>query len=142
MDLNTYLALFPGASRNKPRFMALASAVLRQTTDLIPLTASLLSGFSFASAQGGQLDEIAGAVGLRRQDAASSTDAGFRAYLLAKLALWGWDGTNAGVPAVLSGLPGTVQTDNGDGTVTVSASSLPGPAAELFPVPAGVRVIS
>ena len=46
MTLNDYLALFPGATRDKPRFMALAEAVLQQVIDLFPLIAQLQSGFS------------------------------------------------------------------------------------------------
>ena len=142
MTLNDYLALFPGASRDKPRFIALAEAVLRQAADLIPLTAQLQSGFSFASAEGVQLDGLAEAVGLSRADIGTGvTDETFRRYLLAKLALWTWDGTNETVPAVLGiALPGSVQTDNGDGTVTVTTDS-PFPPEQVFPVPAGIRVI-
>ena len=68
MNINDYLALFPGASRDKPRFMALAEAVLRQAADLITLTEQILSGFSFAAAEGTQLDDIAEAIGLNRAD--------------------------------------------------------------------------
>ncbi len=45
MNMSDYLALFPGASREKPKLMALARAVLRQAMDLVPLTEQLLSGF-------------------------------------------------------------------------------------------------
>ena len=144
MTLSDYLALFPGASRDKPRFAALAEAVLRQAADLIPLAAQLQSGFSFAWAEGVQLDCIAEAVGLRRSGPGTGvTDETFRQYLLAKLALWTWDGTNETVPAVLAiALPGSTQADNGDGTVTVTTGgTLPAEAGELFPVPAGVRII-
>ena len=41
-----WLSLFPGASRDRPRFMALAEAVLRQAEDLASLTAQLQPGFS------------------------------------------------------------------------------------------------
>ena len=124
--------------------MALAEAVLRQAVDLASLTLQLQSGFSFASAEGQQLDDLAAAVGLRRSDLeakASVPDETFRQYLLVKLALWTWDGTNEGVQGVLdTALPGSRQTDNMDGTVTVSsAGTLPAEAGELFPVTAGVR---
>ena len=135
MGLNDYLDLFPGASREKARFMALAEAVLQQAVDLMTLIESIQSGFSFATAVGGQLDEIAAAVGLGRE--AGMMDEAFRAYLLQKLKLWTWDGTNAGVPAVLPA--GVTETDNRNGTVTVSPA---GVAKELLPVPAGVRMIS
>ena len=135
MTLTDYLALFPGATREKARFMALAEAVLRQVTDLMALTEQIQSGFSFAAAEGKQLDDLAAAVGLARP-APDCPDRDFRAYLLAKLALWTWDGTNETVQDVLDlALPGTRMTDNGNGTVTVTGNR------ELVPVPAGVRVI-
>ena len=143
MVLSDYLSLFPGATREKERFMALAEAVLRQVVDLASLVASLQSGFSFASAEGQQLDDLAAAVGLSREDfsVGGASDEDFREYLLAKLALWTWDGTNETVPDVLAAaLPGSTQRDNGDGTVTVTgAGTLP--AGSVFPVPAGIRII-
>ncbi len=135
MQLSDYIALFPGATRNKARFMALAEAVLRQAVDLMNLVASLQPGFSFAEAEGIQLDAIAEAIGLRR--APGMTDEEFRAYVLAKLRLWTWDGTNAGTTLVLP--PGVTLTDNGDGTVTVSPAET---RKDLLPVPAGVRAES
>lgn len=39
MQLSDYLALFPSASREKSRFMALAEAVLSQVMDLQNLVA-------------------------------------------------------------------------------------------------------
>ena len=134
MDITKYLALFPGTSRGKARFMALAEAVLRQAADLMALIGEIRSGFSFASAEGTQLDAIAEAAGLNR--GMGMTDEAFRAYLLQKLKLWSWDGTNLGVPAVLP--EGVTETDNRNGTVTVSPA---GTRQDLLPVPAGVRVI-
>ena len=135
MDLNDYLALFPGASREKPRFMALAEAVLQQAVDLMSLIESIQSGFSFALAEGEQLDAIASAIGLSRNP--GMTDEAFRAYLLQKLKLWTWDGTNVSVPAVLPA--GVTETDNLDGTVTVNSA---GTRQDLLPVPAGVGVVA
>ena len=134
-NLSDYLALFPGASREKTRFMALAEAVLSQVTDLIALTAQLQSGFSFALAEGKQLDALAGSVGIGRK---GMTDEAFRQYLLAKLCLWGWNGTNEGVPAALAAQPGVSENDNMDGTVTVSPA---GTRQDLLPVPAGIKVV-
>ncbi len=134
MNTEQYLVLFPGASREKPRFMALAEAVLQQVADLMALIESIQSGFSFASAEGVQLDAIAEAVGLSRES--GMTDEDFRAYLLQKLKLWTWDGTNVSVPAVLP--EEVTETDNLDGTVTVI---LAGTRQDLLPVPAGVRAI-
>ena len=135
MGLSDYLALFPGASREKPRFMALAEAILQQVVDLMTLIGEIQSGFSFASAEGKQLDAIAEAVGLSREY--GMTDEAFRAYLLQKLKLWTWDGTNVNVPAVLPA--GVTETDNRNGTVTVSPAGI---RQDLLPVPVGVRMIS
>ena len=135
--MDDYLALFPGASREKERFMALAGAVLRQAADLMALIANMQSGFSFAAAEGVQLDAVAEAAGLSREP--GMTDEAFRQYLLAKLTLWTWNGTNRGLPAALAALPGTSVTDNMNGTVTVTPA---GTRQDLLPVPAGVRVES
>ena len=134
MNIEQYLALFPGTSREKARFMALAEAVLQQAVDLMALIETIQSGFSFATAEGVQLDAIAEAVGLNRK--AGMTDEVFRAYLLQKLKLWTWDGTNVSVPVVLPA--GVTETDNRNGTMTVSPV---GTAKELLPVPAGVGLI-
>ena len=138
MQLSDYLALFPGASREKSRFMALAEAVLSQVLDLQNLVSQIRTGYSVGSAVGAQLDAVAAAVGLRRESGIE-TDEAFWQYLLAKLCLWGWDGSNEGVPAALSAQPGVMVSDNGNGTVTVSPA---GSDPELLPVPAGVSVSS
>lgn len=133
MELSAYLSLFPGASRGKPRLMALAEAVLRQALDLAPLVRSVPAAYSFSNAEGVQLDAIAEANGLKRDP--GSPDEDFRRYLLAVLLRRTWDGTNAGVPAVLP--EGVSFSDNGDGTVSVTPA---GTRADLLPVPAGVRI--
>ncbi|MBQ6514272.1 MAG: DUF2612 domain-containing protein [Clostridia bacterium] len=135
MNTEQYLVLFPGASREKPRLMALAEAVLQQAVDLMTLIDSIQSGFSFATAEGSQLDAIAETVGMNRE--LGMTDEAFRAYLLQKLKLWTWDGTNVNAPAVLP--EGVTETDNQNGTVTVSPA---GTRQDLLPVPAGVRMIT
>ena len=137
MRLSDYLKLFPGSTREKQKFMALAEAVLRQAADLAVLTAELQAGFSLASAEGIQLDAFAEVLGLSRE--AGMADETFRQYLRAKLALWRWDGTNEGIPAALAAQPGVTVTDNGNGTVTVSPA---GTEREMVPVSAGVRVNS
>ena len=142
-----WLALFPGATRDKPRFMALVEAVLRQVNDLLPLIAQLQSGFCFETAEGKQLDQVAAAMGLSRKDTAEGptcSDETFRTYIRTKLALWRWEGTNAGVHEMLeSVLPESVVTDNGNGTVTViPEGNLPAEVGKLFPVPAGVRIVT
>ena len=127
-----YLSLFSSSLREKPRFMALSAAVLRQVTDLQALVPFLESGFSFAHASGLQLDALGDSVSLPRP--AGWSDGQYRAFLLRKLKVWSWDGTNAGVPAVLS--EGETLSDNLNGTVSVS------PADGVFPVPMGVRPVS
>lgn len=140
MTLQDYLSLFPGASREKPRFMALAEAVLRQVMDLQAVIGQTQAAFSVEGAEGVQLDALAGALGIRRSEIGENVpDGAFRQYIGAKLALRRWDGTNGTAQAVLDeGLPGRTETDNQDGTVTVS------PDGErwkgLVPVPAGIRI--
>ena len=146
MTLSDYLALFPGSSREKARLVELASLVLQQVMDLKAVIGSLNAAYSVGGAEGTVLDEVAASFGLHRADTAdgqSAADEVFRQYLLAKLNLWQWDGTNEGVPAILEKIqPGSEQSDNGDGTVTaVPGGTLPGEIGKLFPVPAGVRVI-
>ena len=136
MQLSDYLALFPSASREKSRFMALAEAALSQVLDLQNLVSQIRAGYAVGSAAGAQLDAVAAAVGLRRESGIE-TDEAFRQYLLAKLCLWGWDGSNEGVPAALAAQPGVMVFDNGNGTVTVSPA---GTDPELVPVPAGVGI--
>ena len=132
-ELSDYLSLFPASSRERPRFMALAEAVLRQAADLMTLAAALQPGYSFACAEGIQLDSMAEASGLKRANLGTDVpDEAFRWYVLAKLALWTWDGTNETVPAVLEAAsPGSILTDNGDGTVMVNGGS-------VLPIPAGI----
>lgn len=132
-ELSDYLSLFPASSRERPRFMALAEAVLRQAADLMTLAAALQPGYSFACAEGIQLDSMAEASGLKRANLGTDVpDEAFRWYVLAKLALWTWDGTNETVPAVLEAAsPGSILTDNGDGTVMVNGGS-------ILPIPAGI----
>ena len=133
MELRDYGSLFPGSSREKPKFMALAEAVLGQCMDLAAVTDALPAGFSAASAVGVQLDAVAGVLGLGRE--AGMTDEVFRQYLLARLKSWTWDGTNEGMRAVLP--EGVTVTDNQDGTVTADPA---GTRTELLPVPAGIRI--
>ena len=51
-----YLTLFPSASRNLPRFSALAEAVLSQVGDLIAVVQNMNAAFSVSGAEGAQLD--------------------------------------------------------------------------------------
>ena len=66
MDLNTYIFLFPGATREKPHFMALAQAVLAQAADLAALVLSQPEAYSLGLAVGRQLDCLAATLGLTK----------------------------------------------------------------------------
>ncbi len=133
-----YLSLFPGFSQGKPKFMALAAAVLRQATDLITLAQSIAPGVSVGAAAGVQLDAIGASFGIARQ--AGWTDETYRTVLLRKMKRNTWDGTNGIAPQYLEA--GETLNDNGDGTVSVHAPGLPLPAKELLPVPIGVKPVS
>ncbi len=123
-----YLSLFPSASRGKPRFMALAAAVLRQVTDLQALISTMESGFSVASAVGVQLDLLGETFHIPRLP--GQTDEEYQTYLQQRLKLYRWTGMNEDVDNVLP--PGVTMSDNGDGTVTVT------PSDAVAPVPAGI----
>ena len=133
-----YLTLFPGYVQEKPRFMALAAAVLRQAADLITLAQSIAPGFSVGTAAGVQLDVLGESFGIERQ--AGWTDETYRTVLLRKLKRNTWDGTNGTAPQYLEA--GETLNDNSDGTVSVHAPDLPLPAEELLPVPIGVKPVS
>ena len=133
-----YLSLFPGYVQEKSKFMALATAVLQQATDLITLAQNIAPGFSVGSAVGIQLDTIGKSFGIPRQ--AGWSDSTYRTVLLRKLKRNTWDGTNATVADYLEA--GETFCENGDGTVSVHASGLPLPAGELLPVPLGVKSVN
>ena len=136
MNLDDYLSLFPAYTRDRPRFIALAGAVLRQVMDLMDLVPQLASGFSFAHAEGVQLDALGGSVGIIRQE--SRDDESYRRVLLKKLKLYTWDGTNE--RAFDFAEEGEVFVDNDDGTVTARTDA-PLTAGEVMPVPMGIRVV-
>ena len=143
MESGDYLDLFPGATRAKQRFMEMAAAVVQQVVDLQVVVAQINGAFAPESAQGAQLDDLAASMGVSRLDTsagATVTDAAFRDFIQKKLIQWSWDGTNASIPEIVAKLQqGAVQTDNQNGTVTVTgASGLPAPVKELFPIPCGV----
>ena len=142
--MNEYLSLFSGNNREKQRFMALASAVLGQVTDLQAVVGEINGAFAPETAQGVQLDALGASLGLSRADTSAgvtASDAVFRDYIRKKLIRWGWDGTNRTVQELAEKIkPGTVETDNQNGTVTVTgAGSQPAALKDLFPVPAGIR---
>ena len=144
MTLDDYLSLFPGSMREKPRLMAVASAVLQQVIDLQDLVGELNAAFSPATAQGTQLDALGESLGLSRLDTsagAAATDEVYRDFIRKKLIRWGWDGTNKTVPGITEQLQaGSVEKDNQNGTVTVTgAGTQPATVKDLYPVTAGVR---
>ena len=136
MMSNDYMNLFPAFSREKPRFAALAEAVLRQVADLIALVPQLASGFSFALAEGIQLDALGESVRILRQP--GWDDETYRKVLLRKLKLNTWDGSNETSFDYLE--EGETFCDNVNGTVTVRTPS-PLPAEGMLPVPMGVKKI-
>ncbi len=116
----------------KPRFLALASAVLGQVTDL----AALFDGaaFSFETATGFFLDSLGEISGVTRVTPGMS-DMDFREYLRQMIALHHWDGTNGSLKETLDqAFPdgNAVITDNMDGTVTGNVS---------FPCIAGIQEV-
>jgi len=144
--LEDYLSLFPGVTREKQRFMALAVAVLGQVTDLQAVVAQINEAFAPGAAEGVQLEALAASLGLSRldtSDGAVVTDEVFRDFVLKKLIRWSWDGTNGSVAEVVEKIKlGAVETDNQDGTMTITgAGTQPGPVKELFPVTAAIRVM-
>ncbi len=116
----------------KPRFRALASAVLGQVTDL----AALFDGaaFSFETATGFFLDTLGEISGVRRTTP-GMTDTEFREFLRQRIALHHWDGTNGSLKETLDlAFPdgSAMIVDNIDGTVTGNVE---------FPCVAGVKEV-
>ena len=146
MQPEDYLSLFPGASRDKEKLMALASAVLQQVTDLQAVIPDIAAAFTPDGASGTQLDMVGESLGLSRLDTTNgpnATDDEYRDYIKKKLILWGWDGTNRMVSVISERLrQGSFVKDNQDGTVTVTgAGTQPAAVKLLYPVSAGVRCV-
>ena len=134
-----YMTLFPPASRELPRFSALAEAVLSQVNDLIAVVAAFPAAFSVSGAAGAQLDSIGTSFMLPRPSGLS--DDQYREYLAARLAMFGWDGANDTAQQLLTKLfPGSTISDNCDGTVGVHTVSDLQADQRLYPVPAGIQV--
>ena len=144
MESGDYITLFPGSTREKARFMALAEALLLQVMGLQVVVGQINGAFAPESALGNQLDALAASLDLSRLDTsagAAVTDAAFRDFIRKKLIQWSWNGTNKAVPAIVAKIQqGASQTDNMNGTVTVTgAGTQPAPVKDLFPITAGVR---
>ena len=144
MESGDYIALFPGSTREKARFMALAEALLLQVMGLQVVVGQINGAFAPESALGNQLDALAASLDLSRldtSDGAAVADADFRDFIRKKLIQWSWDGRNKTVPAIVAKIQqGASQTDNMNGTVTVTgAGTQPAAVKALFPITAGVR---
>ncbi len=140
-----YLDLLTPHHRVKPRVEALTAAVLSQAEDLLSLLSALPDALSLDTAAGKQLDLLGALMNIPRPGE-SVPDGDYRFYLRAKRAAHFWDGTNETLPAVLkTAFPdrSAVLKDNMDGTVTASLSgdAPPFPLTELFPCPAGIRIL-
>ncbi len=131
-----YMTLFPGYTRDKPRFAALAAAVLQQVNDLIALVPELESGFSVAYAVGAQLDALGVSLAIPRQN--GWNDETYRSILLRKLRRNQWNGLNDSAFEYIDA--GETFIDNCNGTVTATTVEAV-PASEVMPVPMGVRAI-
>ena len=138
-----YLTLFSPAMHRKPRFMALASAVLSQVNDMISFLESARTEVSsLSSASGVWLDALGELLNVSRPSG-STSDEDYRMLLTARTAANRWDGRNESLPGLLEqAFPGrsACLIDNQDGTVTFSVNgTLPFDPEELFPIPAGIR---
>ena len=112
-----YMTLFPGYIRDKPRFAALAAAVLQQVNELMALVPALESGFSV---QNGWDDET------------------YRRILIRKLRRNQWNGLNESAFDCV--VEGESFCDNGDGTVTAATAESVA-ANEVMPVPMGIKSV-
>ena len=145
LSLESYLEMFPPATQEKPRFMALAGALLTQTAELLALVQTgIPAAYDLETASGAQLNALGELLNVPRP-MPSTSDENYRFLLRARIAVHHWDGTNESLPDVLeAAFPGRNPKliDNQDGTVTASVSgTMPFSLEELFPVPAGIRLV-
>ena len=131
-----YLTLFPGYIRDKPRFAALAGAVLQQVYDLMALVPSLESGFSVGHAVGLQLDALGDSVSIVREN--GWDDETYRRIMLRKLRRNQWNGLNESAFEYVD--EGEIFTDNCNGTVTATTVEAV-PAKEVMSVPIGIKSV-
>ena len=131
-----YMTLFPGYTRDKPHFAALAAAVLQQVYDLIALVPELESGFSVAHALGIQLDVLGASVSIPRQS--GWNDETYRSILLRKLRRNHWNGLNDSAFEYIDA--GETFIDNCNGTVTATTVEAV-PTGEVMPVPMGFKAV-
>ena len=129
-----YMTLFPGYTRDKPHFAALAAAVLKQVNDLIALVPEMEAGFSVAHAVGEQLDALGVSLSIPRQS--GWNDETYRSILQRKLRRNQWNGLNDSAFEYIDA--GETFIDNCNGTVTaVTVEAVP--AGEVMPVPMGFK---
>ena len=128
-----YIEMFPSASREKARFIAMAAAILQQVMDLIDVTSEINEAFSVSGAVGVQLDILGEFFSVPRQYGWS--DLTYREYIDRKLSIWRWNGTNEMVSVVLANQEGKKMIDNGDGTVSIVSGG-------VYPIPAGVGTVT
>ena len=131
-----YMTLFPGYTRDKPHFAALAAAVMQQENDLIALVPELESGFSVAHAVGAQLDALGASLSIPRQSIWS--DETYRSILQRKLRRNQWNGLNDSAFEYIDA--GETFIDNCNGTVTATTVEAV-PAGEVMPVPMGFKAV-
>ena len=131
-----YMTLFPGYTRDKPHFAALAAAMMQQVNDLIALVPELESGFSVGQAVGVQLDALGASVSVSRQN--GWDDETYRSILLRKLRRNQWNGLNDSAFDYVD--EGETFTDNCNGTVTATTVEAV-PAKEVMPVPMGFKTV-
>ncbi len=146
LTLDDYLKLLSPSNYLKPRFHALAEAVLSQVMELFNLLSAVQSSIALDSAVGVSLDTVGALVGIPRP-ASNTSDADYRFYLRARIAASQWNGTNETLPDVLAfAFPDRTAelVDNLNGTVTMrlSGDAPPFPLSSLFPLPAGVRALT
>ena len=85
MESGDYITLFPGSTREKARFMAIATVVLQQVIDLQAVVGQINGAFASESALGNQLDALAASLDLSRldtSDGAAVADADFRDFIV------------------------------------------------------------
>ena len=131
-----YMTLFPGYVRDKPRFAALAAAVLQQVNELMALVPEMEAGFSVAHAVGEQLDALGVSLSIPRQS--GWNDETYRSILLRKLRRNQWNGLNDSAFEYVD--EGETFTDNCNGTVTAATVEAV-PAGEVMPVPMGFKAV-
>ena len=137
MSTIDYMALFPGYTRDKQHFAALASAVLQQVYDLIALVSSMESGFSVGQAIGDQLDALGASLSIPRRN--SWDDETYRSILLRKLRRYQWNGLNDSAFDCVE--EGETFFDNCNGTVTATTMESAQPE-DVMPVPIGFKAIT